>query len=89
MNYHYLRISLFFFISLMAFFLFAQQKLEEAELPLRLRSVPIDSLSFDDVKKMLQDKDYFDFYQNTAGKGFDNRYQPLHNGQVIYDQRPD
>lgn len=51
------------------------------------RSKP-ETLSEDDVKKMLKEKDFFDKYKNETGHGFNNQYEEknIKGAKVILDR---
>jgi hypothetical protein len=48
------------------------------------RAQPLDGLSVDAVKKMLQEKKFFDSHYNKQGKGFSHQYEKVeHEGQPL------
>lgn len=49
-----------------------------------LRSVP-KTLSLDEVKSMLAEKNFYDKYRNSAGKGVEHNYELQSEGYVVFD----
>ena len=56
----------------------------ETTVALLLRSRPIENFSEDEVKKMLQEKGFFDSGWNDKGKGLQNQYEEIEqNGEKL------
>jgi len=53
--------------------------------PVRLRSVPLNHLSKEDVKLMLQKNDFFDSDWFWMGKGLQHQYEIAANGKIVID----
>lgn len=54
--------------------------------PIRLRSAPLDNLSEDDVKRMLQENDFYHKDWYWIGKGIRHQYELLRDGKIVFDQ---
>ncbi len=54
--------------------------------PIRLRSQPLNNLSEDNVKLMLQENDFFHKDWYWMGKGFQHKYELWEDGKVVLDK---
>jgi hypothetical protein len=58
------------------------------KLTVKLRSDPIESLSTDDVRNMIKERNFFDSYRNKQGKGLKHQYEVIdkEGEKLVIDQ---
>ncbi len=57
--------------------------------PIGIRSQPLENLSMDDVKLMLQGNDFYHVHWYWMGKGIWHQYELLKGGKVVLDKTTD